>query len=94
MNAFLEGEDKALLTVVEACVVVAPMTVENVASMAVLLGMMARHGGKVADFERLLRQHLGDERYEAMYQEMAEVVKQYINNRTVQIGDGKQWLSP
>jgi flagellar motor switch protein FliM len=33
MSVFLEGEEQALLTVVNACVVLSPITVEDIANM-------------------------------------------------------------
>jgi hypothetical protein len=85
MKVFLEGEEDALLTVVNACVTLSLITVEDSASIIFLLAAFARYGGKVEDFQRLLKEFLGEERYEQMYAEMTEAFKQYVNNRTQEL---------
>jgi hypothetical protein len=92
MSVFLEGEEQALLTVVNACVVLSPMTVEDAASVVFLLAAFARHGGKVSDIENLLKRHVGEERYADMFQEMTDAFKQYMNNRTVELDTGRAKL--
>jgi hypothetical protein len=92
MTVFLDGEEDALLTVVNACVVLSPITVEDSASVIFLLAAFARYGGRVEDFQRLLKEHLGEERYEQMFTEMTEAFKQYVNNRTQELGAGQAKL--
>jgi hypothetical protein len=89
MNVFLEGEEEALLTVVNACVILCPMTVEDAASIVFLLAAFARHGGKVSDIEGLLKRHMGEDRYADMFQEMTDAFKQYMNNRTIELDTGR-----
>jgi mannitol/fructose-specific phosphotransferase system IIA component len=94
MTVFLDGEEDALLTVVNACVILSPITVEDAATAVFLLGMMARHGGSIELMQRLIREFFGEDRYAAMYAEMTEALKQYVNNRTQELTTGAKELEP
>ena len=87
-DVYFDGEEEALLTVVNACVILAPMTVENAASAVFLLAILATEGGNVEGLERLLKEYLGEERYTEAFESMTEAVKQYVNNRTIEIPEG------
>jgi mannitol/fructose-specific phosphotransferase system IIA component len=88
MSVFLDGEEDALLTVANACVVLTPITVEDAATAVFLLGMMARYGGNIDLLQRLIREFFGEDRYAEMYAEMTEAFKQYVNNRTQELSAG------
>jgi hypothetical protein len=94
VNVLFGGEDKALLTIVEACVVQSPMTVEDVAGITLILAAFARHGGKVSSIENYIKSYVGEERYQEMLEEMNEAIRQYVNNRTVDLPSGLKALKP
>ena len=89
MSVFFEHGEDALLTIVDACVILTPMTVENAASAAFLLAIFAQEGGSIEGLQQLLKSHLGEERYAQAFQKMSDVVRQYINNRTMELPEGQ-----
>lgn len=84
-TVYFDNEVPALLTIVEACVIQSPLTVEDVAGMTLILAAFARHGGKVSSIENYIKGYIGDERYNEMLEEMNEAISQYVNNRTVEV---------
>lgn len=91
MSVYFDNEVPALLTIVEACVIQSPMTVEDVAGITLILAAFARHGGDVSAIERYIKGYVGEERYHEMLEEMNEAIRQYVNNRTVEppVGETK-----
>jgi hypothetical protein len=87
-DVYLDGEKELLLDVVNACVLLSPIMVEDAASAAFFLAIFAHEGGNVEALEQLLKNHLGEERYNKAFQAMTESITQYMNNRTMELPEG------